>query len=417
MVARPGPSGTVGAVIPLDEARAHVLAACAPLPPTDVPIMSSVGCVVADAVTAAEDVPPFANTAVDGFGVHAADVATVPAVLRIVDTIAAGAARHEPVGAGECVRIMTGAPVPPGVDAVVMVEDSELVDADHVRLSASVRPGDAVRAAGSDVRAGEVVVTPGTVLRPAHLGVLASIGRTVVRAHPRPRVGVLSTGDELVADGGPLALGQIRESNKHMLLALVAAAGAEPVDLGLVRDDESALEAVLADGAARCDALVTSGGVSMGDFDIVKAVLGRLAEMRWMQIAIKPAKPFAFGVLTLDGGRRVPIFGLPGNPVSSFVSFELLARPGLRRLAGHPDVQRTPVLAVADEPLARRPDGKTHWVRVYGGFGPDGRLHVRSTGPQGSHQLAATAAAQGLAQVVDGDGVPAGGDVPVLWFD
>lgn len=416
MVARPAAGGTVGAVIPLPEARAHVLAACAPLPPADLPIMGAVGCVVAEPVTAAEDVPPFANTAVDGFGVRAADVAVVPAVLRIVDTIAAGAARTEPVGPGECVRIMTGAPVPPGVDAIVMVEDSELVDADHVRLSASVQPGDAVRGAGSDVRAGEVVVTAGTVLRPAHLGVLASIGREVVRAHPRPRVGVLSTGDELVADGGPLAPGQIRESNKHMLLALVAAMGAEPVDLGLVRDDEATLEAVLADGAERCDALVTSGGVSMGDFDVVKAVLGRLAEMRWMQIAIKPAKPFAFGVLTV-GGRRVPIFGLPGNPVSSFVSFELLARPGLRRLAGHPDVARPPVLAVADEPFARRADGKTHWVRVYGGFGPDGRLHVQSTGPQGSHQLAATAAAQGLAEVVDGDGVPAGGDVPVLWFD
>jgi molybdenum cofactor synthesis domain-containing protein len=303
------------------------------------------------------------------------------------------------------------------VDAIVMVEDSEPAGDAAVRLLRPVAVGDAVRAAGSDVRAGEVVLTPGTVLRPAHLGVLASIGRLTVRAHRRPLVGVLSTGDELVNDGGPLALGQIRESNKHMLLALVAAAGAEPVDLGLVRDDESALEAVLADGAARCDALVTSGGVSMGDFDIVKAVLSRLAEMRWMQIAIKPAKPFAFGVLPTADGRRVPVIGLPGNPVSSFVSFELLARPALRRLAGHADPERPPVLAIADAGMARRPDGKTHWVRVYGGFGPDGRLHVQSTGPQGSHQLAATAAAQGLAEVVDGDGVAAGGEVPVLWFD
>jgi molybdopterin biosynthesis enzyme len=154
----------------------------------------------------------------------------------------------------------------------------------------------------------------------------------------------------------------------------------------------------------------------MGDFDVVKAVLSRLAEMRWMQIAIKPAKPFAFGVVSA-AGRRVPIFGLPGNPVSSFVSFELLARPALRRMAGHASPGRTTVVAVASEPFARRPDGKTHWTRVYGGFEPDGRLHVRITGPQGSHQLAATARAQGLAEIVDGDGVPAGGDVPVLWFD
>ena len=418
MVARRCRRGTVVVVIPLEEARAHVLAACAPLDPVEVRLAESVGCVVAEPVTSPEDVPPFANTAVDGFAVRAADVADAPVTLTVVDTLAAGAARTEPVGPGETVRIMTGAPLPPGVDAIVMVEDSEPADGPHaIRLRRAVAVGDAVRAAGSDVRAGEVVLTPGTVLRPAHLGVLASIGRLTVRAHRRPLVGVLSTGDELVNDGGPLALGQIRESNKHVLLALVTAAGAEPVDLGLVRDDEAALEAVLADGASRCDALVTSGGVSMGDFDIVKAVLSRLAEMRWMQIAIKPAKPFAFGILPTADGRRVPVIGLPGNPVSSFVSFELLARPALRRLAGHADPERVPVLAIADAGMARRSDGKTHWVRVYGGFGPDGRLHVRSTGPQGSHQLAATAAAQGLAEVVDGDGVPAGGEVPVLWFD
>ena len=402
-------------MIPLAEALSYVLEACPPLPPADVAIADAVGLVVVDDVTAAEDVPPFANTAVDGFGVSAASVAVVPAVLAVVGTVAAGAWRAEPVAHGQAVRIMTGAPLPPGVDAIVMVEDSEPAGEGHVRLLRSVVPGDAVRAAGSDVRAGEVVLRAGTVLRPAHLGVLASIGRTTVRVHPRPRVGVLSTGDELVADAGPLAAGQIRESNKHMLLALVAEAGATPVDLGLVRDDEAALERALAQAAVRCDALVTSGGVSMGDFDIVKAVLSRLAQMRWMQIAIKPAKPFAFGLLPA-GGRQVPVIGLPGNPVSSFVSFELLARPALRRLAGHAPPERTPVLAVADDGLARRPDGKTHWVRVFGGFGADGRLHVRVTGPQGSHQLAATAGAQGLAQVVDGDGVAPGGDVPVLWF-
>ena len=402
-------------VITLEEARAFVVAACTPLPVEEVPLAAAVGLVVATPVTAAEDVPPFANTAVDGFAVRAASVDDAPVVLTVVATVAAGAARDEPLGPGEAVRIMTGAPMPPGADAVVMVEDSEPVGTDAVRLLRSVASGDAVRLAASDVRAGATVLTPGTVVGAAHLGVLASIGRTTVPVHRRPRVGVLSTGDELVSDGSPLGPGQIRESNKHMLLALVAAAGAEPVDLGVVRDDEAALERALADAAARCDALVTSGGVSMGDFDIVKAVLSRLAEMRWMQIAIKPAKPFAFGVLPV-GERRVPVIGLPGNPVSSFVSFELLARPALRRLAGHAAPEREPIVAIADDGLSRRPDGKTHWVRVYGGFGPDGRLHVRVTGPQGSHQLAATAGAQGLAEVVDGDGVSPGGDVPVLWF-
>jgi molybdenum cofactor synthesis domain-containing protein len=228
---------------------------------------------------------------------------------------------------------------------------------------------------------------------------------------------VLSTGDELVAGGGVLEPGQIRESNKAMLVALVGQAGCEVVDLGIVRDDEAALEAVLLGAAGACDAIVTSGGVSMGDVDVVKLVLGRIAEMHWMQIAIKPAKPFAFGLLAA-GSRAVPVFGLPGNPVSSFVSFEALARPGLRRLQGHADADllRPRVLAVADEGLKRGPDGKLHLVRVTGGFEPDGRLHVRSSGAQGSHQLAASAAAGGLALVPDGDGVPPGGDIEVLWL-
>ena len=198
-----------------------------------------------------------------------------------------------------------------------------------------------------------------------------------------------------------------------MLLGAVGQAGCAPIDLGLVRDDEAALEAVLADAAARCDAVVTSGGVSMGDFDIVKAVLGRLATMRWMQIAIRPAKPFAFGLLS-GPERPVPVFGLPGNPVSSLVSFELIARPALRQMMGHQQLDRPRVRAVADEGFRRRPDGKTHWTRVIGRFEDDGRLHVRSTGGQGSHQLASTAAANGLAEVRDGDGVAPGGDVDVL---
>jgi molybdopterin molybdotransferase len=205
--------------------------------------------------------------------------------------------------------------------------------------------------------------------------------------------------------------GQIRESNKTMLIPMVRRAGADPVDFGVVPDDEAELERVLREAAASCDAIVTSGGVSMGDYDVVKAVLSRAADMHWMQIAIRPAKPFAFGLL---GG--VPVFGLPGNPVSSMVSFEVLARPALRRMMGHtPDgADRPRVWAVADEGFARRPDGKVHLNRVFGRFEADGRLHVRSTGAQGSHQLAATAQADGLAVVPDGEGVEPGGSVEVL---
>jgi molybdenum cofactor synthesis domain-containing protein len=399
-------------VISLEDARRHVLDHTPVLAPVVVPVAEALGRVTADAVTSAEDVPPFANTAVDGYAVQAADTSAAPVTLRVVGLLAAGAAPTIPVAAGEAIRIMTGAPVPPGADAIVMVEDTETSDG-VVRIGRSVHVGDAVRGAGSDVAAGHEVLPAGTVIGPAHLGVLASIGRTEVRVWPAPRVGVLSTGDELVEGGAPLAPGQIRESNRSMLLALVEGAGCVPVDLGLVRDDEAAITAAVQDGAAACDAVVTSGGVSMGDYDLIKVVLDHIAEMRWMQIAIKPAKPFAFGTIR-TGQRVVPVFGLPGNPVSSLVSFEVLARPALRQMMGQPAIDHPTVRAIADDGLPRHADGKLHLVRTHGRFETDGRWHVRSTGAQGSHQLAATAAADGLAFVPDGEGVKPGGDVDVL---
>jgi molybdopterin molybdotransferase len=399
-------------VIPLEDARRFVLDRTPVLPPVAVPPARALGLVTAEAVTSAEDVPPFANTAVDGYAVQAADTTEAPVTLRVVGLLPAGAAPSTPVAAGEAVRIMTGAPVPPGADAIVMVEDTETSDG-VVRVQRSVGVGDAVRRAGSDVTAGQEVLPAGTVIGPAHLGVLASIGRTDVMVWPAPRVGVLSTGDELVEGGAPLELGQIRESNRSMLLALVAKAGAVPVDLGLVRDDEAAITAAVQDAARRCDAVVTSGGVSMGDYDLIKVVLDRIADMRWMQIAIKPAKPFAFGTVQV-GTRVVPVFGLPGNPVSSLVSFEVLARPALRKMMGQPSIDHPTVRAIVDEGVRRHPDGKLHLVRTHGRFEADGRWHVRSTGEQGSHQLASTAAADGLALVPDGDGVAPGGEVDVL---
>jgi molybdenum cofactor synthesis domain-containing protein len=299
--------------------------------------------------------------------------------------------------------------MPPGADAVVMVEDSELLDRAKVRLSAAVSPGTSVRSAGDDVRRGEVVFRAGTVVTPAVLGVLASINARTLRTHPRVRVAVMSTGDELVTDGSPLAPGQIRETNQTMLGPLLAAAGCAVRAYGVVPDDETTLERTLREAAGAADAIVTSGGVSMGDYDVVKAVLGRIAEMRWMQIAIKPAKPFAFGII--DG---VPVFGLPGNPVSSLVSYEMLARPALRRMMGHRQPFRSAIPAVADEGLSRRRDGKVHLVRVVAEFADDGRLHVQPVSAQGSHQLAATALANALAVVDDGDGIGPGGDVPTI---
>ena len=401
-------------MIPLHEAQETVLAGCAPLTPQQVAYTEMTGRVLDQVVVAVEDVPPFRNTAVDGYAVRALDAEQVPVELVVVDTLAAGAEPKIAVNAGEAIRIMTGAPMPNGADAVVMVEDTERVGETHVRISRGAKVRDGVRDAGSDVRAGETVFVRGTVLNAAGIGVLASVNARTVRAFPRARVALLSTGDELVVDGSPLRIGQIRESNLTMLDSMIAATGCEVINLGVVRDDEAELERVLREVIERCDAIVTSGGVSMGDFDVVKAVLSKIATMQWMQMAIKPAKPFAFGQLKSSDGRTIPIFGLPGNPVSSLISYELLARPALRKMMGHTEnLMRPAIRAVLDSPLKRKQDGKIHFMRVFGEFAEDGRLHVRDSGPQGSHQLASTAMANGLAQVPDGNGLQAGEDVSV----
>lgn len=394
------------------EARQYVLDNCTVGDVIESTIAEAVGAVLAEDVVAAEDVPPFANSAVDGYAVRSADVAATPTRLRVVAEVAAGWSTDRVVEAGEAIRIMTGAPMPAGADASVMVEDTER-DLDDVVVNKPVSKGNSIRGVGEDVRVGTELFSAGTIVRPAVAGVLASINARRVRVVRTPRVAVLSTGDELVNDGSALRPGQIRESNKTMLLPLVVEAGCEAIDLGVVRDDEAALEAVLRDAAAAYDAIVTSGGVSMGEYDVVKAVLSRIADMRWMQIAIKPAKPFAFGLIA-SGDKRTPVFGLPGNPVSSMVSFELFARPALRKMMGHTMVDRTTVLAVADDGLPRRPDGKTHYMRVFGAFGADGRYHVGSVGVQGSHQLAATSLADAIAIVPDGDGVAPGGSVNTM---
>jgi molybdopterin molybdotransferase len=397
-------------VIDLEDAQRTVLAACPPMEPVDTDLADLVGRVLADDVVAGEDVPPFANSAVDGYAVRAVDLASAPVEFTVVGELAAGAMPFDGLlGAGETVRIMTGAPLPAGADAIAMVEDSRRLDDGRVRLERALVAGTAVRGVGDDVRAGQVVLRGGTVVTPAVAGVLASVNARRVRAHPPARVAVLSTGDELVADGSPLRPGQIRESNATMLAPLLAEAGCIVDRRPVVRDDEAALEEVLRDAVATNDAIVTSGGVSMGDYDVVKAVLGRIADMTWMQVAIKPAKPFAFGTI---GG--VPIFGLPGNPVSSLVSFELFARPALRRMMGHSHLARPSLVGVTDEDLRRQPDGKVHFLRVNGTFADDGRYHVRPVGAQGSHQLAATALADALVVLPDGDGVPSGTDVAVL---
>lgn len=397
-------------MLSLEEVRAHVIERCPPRTTVQVPIADALGLVTAADVVASEAIPPFANTAMDGFAVRASDTVGAPVGLEIVETIPAGHAPHKAVGPGQASRIMTGAIIPEGADAVVMVERTS-AEGDRVEVAVEVPEGNHIRPAGDDIVPGDLVFPAGTTLSAGGLGVLASLGLTHIEACPRPRVGVISTGDELVDDGGPLAPGQIRDSNRLTLLSLLTGIGVEAVDLGLARDDEAVIEAALTQGVEHCDALVTSGGVSMGDFDYVKAVLQRIGDMKWMQVAIKPAKPLAFGTV-----GDVPVFGLPGNPVSSMVSFELFARTGLRSMMGFPEPVRTPVLAVAGEDLSRRPDGKTHFLRVRAEH-EAGRFVVRSAGGQGSHMLWSMAKANALAVVPDGDGYAEGDELDILLLD
>ncbi len=403
-------------VIPLAEARTRVLDLCPPQEISEVPLAEALGCVTGEAIVASQAVPAFANTAMDGYAVRSADTTAAPVRLTVVGTLSAGSTPpDQPLASGEALRIMTGAPMPAGADAVVMVERTQVDEGGTtVTIQVPAQPGDHVRLAGEDVRVGQEVFAAHTRLAPGHLGVLASLGLAEVAAFPRVRVGVLSTGDELVEGSGQLRPGQIYDSNRPTLLALLVASGFEAVDLGIARDAEETITDAIEAGIAGCDALVTSGGVSMGDFDWVKTVLNRLSgdEMGWMQVAIRPAKPLAFGVV-----EGVPVFGLPGNPVSSMVSFELFTRPALRQMTGHLDLDRLHVSAVADEGLRRQPDGKLHLVRVTAEPGADGRFHVRSSGAQGSHQLLAMARANALALLPDGDGVQAGGQVWTMLLD
>ena len=408
-------------MISLTEAQQRILAAVVPLTPRLIALRDARGLVLAREVIASEMVPPFANTAMDGYAVRASDTSgaseTSPVGLRVIGELAAGVAPSVAVGPGEAIRIMTGAPMPAGADAVVMVERTKS-EGERVSIFEGATAGDHVRHAGGDLEIGQRVFDAGTVLTPAHLGVLASLDVADVLCHPRPRVGVCSTGDELVASG-PLAPGLIRDSNRPMLLAVLDEAGCEPVDFGIARDDRDTLTETIGRAIDECDALVTSGAVSMGDYDFVKVVLEQLAAERpagpngrntyeWMQIAIKPAKPLAFAAIA-----GVPAFGLPGNPVSSRVSFELLARPALRKLAGRSDVLAEPVVAVTVSGLPRRPDGRVHFDRVSVRY-EDGRYVCERAGFQASNVLSGMAAAAGLAVLEDGRGVEPGGEVPVL---
>lgn len=404
-------------MIPLEEAQRFVREGLVPIGPVEQLLDDALGCVSAQAVLAGEAVPGFPNAAMDGFAIRSADTGSGRARLRVVDAVAAGHVSSARVEHGSAIRIMTGAPLPDGADAVCKIEEARLEAGDAtVVIDRVVQAGEHVRRPGDDVTVGQVVVARWAELGPSHLGVLAAQGCMKVLVYPRPRVGVLSTGDELVDDGEELVAGKIRDVNRPILLASLRRSGFTPVDLGVVGDVPSLISERIRHGLATCDAVISSGGVSVGDLDHVKVVFAELCpeRTRWMQVAIKPGKPFAFG-RAAPSGR--PLFGLPGNPVSALVGFELLVRPALRLLAGHKRLERTVVDAVLDETLLRRRDGKLHAVHVVGRFNEDGRVHVTSAGRQGSHLVWATTGANGLALVPDGEGLAVGQTVPVMILD
>ncbi len=360
-----------------DDALARILAGVPLLPAVDVPILDALGLVLAEDIVADRDVPPFRNSAMDGYAVRGDDVASAPVELRVVGEVAAGGFPDRPVGPGEAMRIMTGAPMPDGADTVVRVEDTDNAS-DLVTVTAATPKGISTREAGEDLRKGETVLTKGTVLRAAEIGLVASVGRARVRVRKRPRVAVFSTGDEIVDLDQPLERGQIRDSNRYTLASAIRAAGAEPWVRGIVRDSPEALRAALREAVA-ADAIVTSGGVSVGDHDHMKPVLSELGTIDFWAIAIRPGRPLAFGELK-DGDRRVPIFGLPGNTVSALLTFEIFVRPALLRMQGRANVSRPKAKARLLEPV-----DKIGSLRFFarGIHDPEAGT-VRLTGPQGS---------------------------------
>ena len=435
-----------GGMLSLEDAVERILQGCVPLPAVTLPLDAALGQVLAVPVVAATSLPPWDNSAMDGFAVRSADVAGAsdarPVRLRVTGEVAAG---HEPahaVEAGTAMRITTGAMVPPGADAVVPVEDTDapagvadLPAAVAIRVPAE--RGANVRRAGDDVRRGDRVLEPGRLVGPAAIALAAAAGAATFEVHRRPRVGILATGDELTPPGEPLGPGRIHDSNSTALLAQARSAGATATSFGIAPDDPAILRARLAAAIAASDVVVLSGGVSVGAHDHVRDAFEALGEVAFWRVAIQPGKPLAFGRTTAgrggehaggdraDADRPVALFGLPGNPVSAFVTFELFVRPLLRVLLGHVPpagtlvphaaAARRRVTARLAAPVTKSP-GRRAFLRVM--LEPDpsepGRLLARPAGGQGSHVLSALAAADGLAVVPESvSGLPAGDEVEV----
>jgi molybdopterin molybdotransferase len=378
-------------MITVDRAREAILAQLGPLPPRAVALQEALGCTLAEDVVAQEPFPPFSNSAMDGYAVRAEDLAGEGnTTLRVVGELAAGSSPSRGVGPGQCIRIMTGAPLPSGADAVVMVEHSVRLG-DAVELQGPVRPAQHVRREGEDITRGQRVLRRGDLLGAGAIGLLAGLGHGSVVVFPKPVVAILSTGDELLEPGQALAPGKIRDSNGPCLAALVTEAGAVPLPMGIARDREDELRAKIR-GCLRADVVVTTGGVSVGDFDLVKKVLAELGEMLFWKVGQRPGKPLAFGMI---GGK--PLFGLPGNPGAAMVSFENFVRPTIGRLAKRPRPQRPSVDVVLGEAIETRAGFRSYLGVTLAREG--GSLVAREAGLRSSGALWGMARADALLEL------------------
>jgi len=400
-------------LITVAEHLARVLSVVQPLAPLQLGLMDAHGCVLTEDVVAPAPLPAFDNSSMDGYAVRAADVAAAregsPVVLPVTGDVAAGPASPLRVQPGVCVRIMTGAMMPAGADAVVPVEWTDGGVA-QVAISRAPAVGANVRAIGEDVAAGETVLTDGTYLGAVQVGLAAAVGRSRVLVRPRPRVVVVSTGSELTEAGQPLTPGRIYDSNSLALTAAAIEAGAIAYRVGIVPDDPRRLAATLEDQLVRADLLVTSGGVSVGAYDVVKEVLSRLGTVGFDKVAMQPGMPQGFGTI---GPDSTPVFGLPGNPVSALVSFEAFVRPALRKMLGATPIERPKVRAVTTKALTSSP-GKRSFLRVALEVKKGAYVVTPVSGP-GSHLLAGLSRANALAVIPeDVEKVPVGEPVDVL---
>jgi molybdopterin molybdotransferase len=393
-------------VLSVEEALARVLARVRPLPAEQVDVRTALGRVLAEVVVARREIPPWPNASMDGYAVRAADTHGAPVRLRVVDRVAAGTLPARPVGPGEATRIFTGGPLPEGADAVVPQEEVR-VEGDSVVIHRPVEPGTFVRPRGEDVRMGERVLDPGRRLGPAELGLLATLGHNPVRVYRRPRVAILSTGDELVDLGREPGPAQIPNTNTYTLMAQVQEAGGEPVNLGIAPDRRELIEERVRWGLG-ADVLVSSAGVSVGEYDLVREALVRAgAELHLWQVAIRPGKPVTFGTC-----GTCLVFGLPGNPVSAMVTFELFVRPALLRLGGLDRIERPRIRVRALDRIAN-PGHRRAYLRVSLHAEGD-TVGARLTGDQGSAILRSMVQADGLAVVPGGVTIQKGEQVEVI---